>query len=245
MVDPERIRTLMLNEAETDFPEDVAYLFHKQMEEADIIVLNKIDLISGEETARLLKAIRGNFEGRRVIAVSAKEGNGMDHWIDDLLSSRPGANTVLRQIDYDRYAHAEAVLGWLNAAVKVSSINSFDPGNYLHSLAVKLREAFKPIKAEIGHLKFVVTNAGNSMWANLTGLTAEPVISGQALGSLSRATIIINARVRLEPEQLESIVRETLRNMAAETGVQADIDDLQCFSPAYPEPAHIMREPVE
>jgi hypothetical protein len=94
-------------------------------------------------------------------------------------------------------------------------------------------------------LKFVVTSAGSSMWANLTGLAAEPVISGQKLGSLSRATVIINARVRLEPEQLESIVRVTLGNMATEMGVQADIDDLQCFSPAYPEPAYIMREPVE
>jgi len=27
--------------------------------------------------------------------------------------------------------------------------------------------------------------------------------------------------------------------------VQSEIDDLQCFSPAYPEPPHIIREPVE
>jgi len=27
--------------------------------------------------------------------------------------------------------------------------------------------------------------------------------------------------------------------------VVSEIDDLQCFSPAYPEPPHIIREPVE
>jgi G3E family GTPase len=245
MADPDRVRTLMLDEAETDFPEDVAYLFRKQMEEADIIVLNKIDLISPEEVKRLLSAIREDFEDRQVMAVSAKEGNGMDQWLDDLLSGRPGSNTVLRQIDYDRYAHAEAVLGWLNAAVKLSAAKSFDPDKYVRELAVKLREAFKPLKGEIGHLKFVVTSAGNSMWANLTGLNAEPSISGETLGSLPRASIIINARVRLEPEQLESIVREILGNLETEMGVKADIDDLQCFSPAYPDPPHIIRENIE
>ena len=245
MVDPERVRTLLLHEAETDFPEDVAYLFHKQMEEADIIVLNKIDLISKEEKERLLAAINSDFETQKAIAVSAKEGAGMDNWLDDLITGRPGANTVLRQIDYDRYAHAEAVLGWLNAAVKLSSTTSFNPGSYLRNLALKLRDAFKPLKGEVGHLKFVLTSAGNSMWANLTDLNSEPSISGEVLDNLSRATIIINARVRLAPERLESTVREVLSDLRTEMGVQADIDDLQCFSPAYPEPPHVIREEVE
>jgi len=27
--------------------------------------------------------------------------------------------------------------------------------------------------------------------------------------------------------------------------IQSEIDDLQCFSPAYPDPPHIIRETVE
>jgi G3E family GTPase len=57
MVDPDRVRELLLEETETNFPEEVAYLFGKQMEEADIIALNKIDLLSGQETERLQKAM--------------------------------------------------------------------------------------------------------------------------------------------------------------------------------------------
>ena len=83
------------------------------------------------------------------------------------------------------------------------------------------------------------------MWANLTDLTAEPGIGGEELGRLSRGTLIINARVRLEPEDLEAIVRDSLNTVCTDMQVQPEIDDLQCFSPAYPEPAHIIREPVE
>lgn len=245
MVDPERVRSLILNETQTDFPEDVAYLFGKQLEEADTIVLNKVDLLTAKETRRLLAAIGERYPQKKLMAVSAKDGTGMDEWLEDLISGRPGANTVLRQIDYDRYARAEAVLGWLNAAVKLQSDRGFDAGQLMISLATRLRDRFKIEKGEIGHLKFVLTSSGKSMWANLTHLAAEPTVGGEKLDRLPRGTLIINARVKLEPEDLETIVRDSLDAVSRDMSVRSEIDDLQCFSPAYPEPPHIIREPVE
>ena len=113
------------------------------------------------------------------------------------------------------------------------------------SLAISLRDRFKDERGEIGHLKFVLTSAGKSMWANLTHLAAEPIVGGEKLDGLSRATLIVNARVRLEPEDLEAIVRDSLDRVSRKLGVNTHVDDLQCFSPAYPNPPHIIREPVE
>lgn len=180
-----------------------------------------------------------------MMAVSAKDGTGMDLWLEDLLSNRPGANTVLRQIDYDRYAHAEAVLGWLNAAVMISAPEPVDGPHFARTLLIELREAFKQKKGEIGHLKIVITSAGKSMWASLTHLSAEPSISGGPLDQLSKAALIINARVKLEPEDLERIVRDGLNRVSQHLGVKSEIDDLQCFSPAYPQPRHVIRESLE
>jgi G3E family GTPase len=245
MVDPERVRSLILKESQTDFPEDVAYLFGKQVEEADTVVLNKIDLLTEREAGRLMSAIGDRYPGKKLMAVSARQGIGMDAWLEDLIAGRPGANTVLSQIDYDRYANAEAVLGWLNAAVKLTADRPFDAARFMTSLALRLRERFKIGKNEIGHLKFVITGAGHSVWANLTHLAAEPEIDGKLSGDISRATLIINARIRLEPEDLEAIVRDALSKVSEEMAVQSEIDDLQCFSPAYPQPPHILRESVE
>ena len=192
-----------------------------------------------------MTAIGDRYPGKKLMAVSAREGTGMDEWLDDLISGRPGANTVLRQIDYDRYANAEAVLGWLNAAVKLQGDQSFDAGQFMTSLATRLRDRFKADKGEIGHLKFVITSAGKSTWANLTHLAAEPVVGGEKLDPLPRGTLIINARVKMEPEDLETIVRDSLDQVSKEMAVHSEIDDLQCFSPAYPDPPHIIREPVE
>lgn len=245
MVDPHRIRELMLGETDTTFPEEVSYLFMKQLEEADLIVLNKIDLLEDDEISRLTGILEKKFSGKKVMTVSAREGRGMDQWLEVLLSGRPGANTVLRQIDYDRYARAEAALGWLNAAVKINASKPFNTNEFARILAVSLREAFKQRDGEIGHLKFVITSAGKAMWANVTHLAAEPVISGEQLGNLLKGTLILNARVRLEPDELETIVRESLDKVFKDAGIRLKVEELQCFSPAYPDPPYLIRDSVK
>ena len=244
MVDPHRVREFMLGDTDTTFPEEVTYLFMKQLEEADLIVLNKIDLLEDDEIRRLTSILEKKFSGKKVMAVSAREGRGMDQWLEVLLSGRPGANTVLRQIDYDRYARAEAALGWLNSAIKVSASEGFDAGEFLKSLAETIRNAFQQKNAGIGHLKFVITSAGKATWANVTHLAAEPVISGEQLGNVLKGTLILNARVRLEPDELEKIVRKSLSKVFKEANIRYKIVELQCFSPAYPEPPYLIRDSV-
>ena len=245
MVDPDRVGELLLKETRSDFPEDVAYLFHKQLEEADVIVLNKIDLISTEEVTRLTSALEDRFEGKSVLPVSAKSGRGLEPWLDLLLSARPGANTVLRQIDYDRYARAEAVLGWLNGAVTISAAQPADPRVILATLAGNIQARLKTEEAEVGHLKFVCTSGGKSMWANLTHLTHEPTLSEGTIPPLTHGSVIVNARVKIEPEALEALVRDALETVLQSLQIEYEILDLQCFSPAYPDPPHLIREPVE
>lgn len=247
LVDPDRVRELFLSLGEKGggFPEEVAYLFKKQLEEADIIVLNKTDLLPEGEVGRVLAALEQKFPEKSVRSVSAKTGQGMGEWLEELLSGRPGANTVLGELDYDRYARAEASLGWLNGAFKMIADKPFDAGQTANRLALELREAFKNKKGEIGHLKFVITSGGKTMWTNLTRLEGEPVTNGTDLGRLSRATLILNARVKLEPEELESLVRDTLKKVSEEAGIQFEEVDLQCFSPAYPQPPYLTREEVK
>lgn len=242
MVDPRRLRELLFKETATSFPQEVAYLFKKQLEEADIIALNKIDLLTGAEKARLVGRLVDMFPDKKIMPVSAKTGAGMDRWLQDLVSSRPGADTVLQQIDYDRYARAEAVLGWLNAAVKLQATRPFQAGQALIGLMVRLRDLFRRQKAGIGHLKCVLTAGGDSMWVNLTDFDAEPSLSDHRLGAVPGATLIVNARVQISPDLLEAAVRRALAETGAAAGFDPDVIDLQCFSPAYPNPPYLVRD---
>ena len=241
MVDPDRVRELLLKEVDTTFPEEVAYLFGKQLEEADLIVLNKCDLLADSEKEHLMRVLQERFAEKTVVAVSARKGHGMQDWLDTLLSSRPGAGTVLQQLDYDRYAKAEAVLGWLNAAVKLTGSDLFNPPELMQRLMINMRGEFRKRNAGIGHLKFVLTGGGKSMWANLTQLHDDPSLSRQQLGRMKGGTLIVNARVQLEPENLEAVVRSAINATAKAFNVGVDVLDLQCFSPAYPNPPYLER----
>ncbi|MFZ0612038.1 MAG: GTP-binding protein [Desulfobacterales bacterium] len=244
MVDPVRMRELLLQETETTFPSEVAYLFRKQLEEADLIVLNKIDLVEKDELYRLKAELTKEFPGKQIIAVSARYETNIDEWIEILLSDRPGAQSVLRQIDYDRYANAEAILGWLNAAIKISSPKPIESENLLTGLATLLRDKFRENKAGIGHLKCALTGAGKSMWVNLTDLMAEPLLSAERIGRPTSATLLVNARVKMDPEDLETLVRWSLRRLSEALEISVDILELQCFSPAYPMPPYLTRDPA-
>jgi G3E family GTPase len=245
MVDPDRVQELLLAERESNFPEEVAYLFGKQLEEADILVLNKIDLISDNDKERIVSALKEKYPEKEILTTNARDGQGIDKWMESLLSGRPGANTILRQLDYDRYARAEAALGWLNAAIKVTANEPVSISKFLLTLMVELREAFKAEKGEIGHLKAVFTSAGKSMWVNITSLRSEPLASGMEIGKVTKGTIILNARVQLDPELLESMTREAIDKVSATFGIESIIDDLQCFSPAYPDPPNLIRRTVD
>jgi len=241
MVDPDRVSELLLKETETTFPEEVSYLFRKQLEEADLIVLNKIDLISDTEQKRLVSELKREFPDKRILSVSAREGTAMDPWLDVLLSERPGAGTVLREIDYDRYAAAEAVLGWLNAAATISSEQAVRPDKMLNNLVGRLRDIFSEEKAGIGHIKCALTSSGQSMWVNLTSLGADPILSEKRVDALTTGTLLVNARVKMQPEKLEAIIRTTLGDLSKQFAMDMEILDLQCFSPAYPNPPYLER----
>ncbi len=245
MVDPDRVRELLLAQKESIFPEEVAYLFGKQLEEADIVVLNKVDLISDQERQEIVSALQEKYPQKEILTTVARDDHGIDTWLNALLSGRPGANTILGQLDYDRYARAEAALGWLNAAIKINRTGPIAVHELLTDLMAGLQNDFRREKSEIGHLKAVFTCGGKSMWINLTSLDGEPLVSGMEVGEINRGTLILNARVQLDPERLQAITRKAIDKVAAACDITAEIDDLQCFSPAYPDPPYLVRETVE
>ena len=104
---------------------------------------------------------------------------------------------------------------------------------------------FKQEKGEIGHLKSVFTSGGKSFWVNLTNLSSDPMISGEPAATLTKGSLILNARVQLDPDKLGKIVRDVLGTVADRFDVKTEIDDLQCFSPAYPNPPHMVREMID
>jgi hypothetical protein len=79
--------------------------------------------------------------------------------------------------------------------------------------------------------------------ANLTSTDGEVCVRGLA-GNAGRAELVLNARVEMPPEELETLVRRHL-SAAAAGGVAAEIVHLQSLRPGRPRPTHRYRCVVE
>ncbi len=244
LVDPVWVRELVLHEMPTRFPEEVVYIFRKQLEEADIIVLNKVDTLSSEEAERMAKALQQKQSEKPVLSVSALRGDGVDEWLKRLMSDAPSGSHILRDLDYDTYAKGEAVLGWLNATVQVRGNPTFNARLFAEALMNELRQAINSRDAEVAHLKFLISSGGQGTVANLTKADAEPSYRGADLGEVKEATLVLNARVGIDPGTLGGIATQAIQKAARTTGADAEVLNLQSFSPPYPRPPYRLSEPV-
>jgi G3E family GTPase len=237
LADPARLAAV-LDEAPGDLHPSAAYIVRKQLEEADVLVLNKVDALAAEARDDLVARARERFAGAEVRCLSARTGEGVDEWLDAVLAGRAAGRRIL-DVDYDTYAEGEAVLGWLNAAVRLESTGeaAADWRRVAVELLEGLRRTFGARGAAVGHVKLLLAAGEGRYVANLTRTDAPVEVQGEVPGAPAEAALVLNARVEMAPETLEGIVREALAR-AAGPGVAVMVRQLRSLSPGRPQPTH-------
>jgi Putative GTPases (G3E family) len=241
LVDPAR------SEEMASLPASVAYIFEKQLEEADVLAVSKSDLLAEEEARRLATEL-GARHGKAAFALSGWSGDGIAHWADLLLDEGESPIRALQSIDYDLYAEGEAELGWLNAAAEVTAVPSLDAGQFARDVLNRIQTVCAAERAAIAHVKASIADGSDVLLAraNLTQTEGTPVVAAGDADSLytSRATLTLNARVGIDPGILGGIVIEAVQGAAAEAGATARITSLQSFRPGYPRPPYRFAGPA-
>lgn len=242
MVDPRRAREIVLKETPALFAGEAAYIFRKQLEEADLILLNKVDTLAAEDADRIVDALESQF-GKPVLRASALRGDGMAEWAASLLSATTEGRQGLREIDYDTYAAGEAALGWLNATVELTGKPTFHPTVFAQELMSAVRLACQQEKAEIAHVKIVLSEGVHFLRANVTATSGDLDHKGASWAEARQAGLVLNARVQSDPERLQEIVTEAVEQASRRAGAAAQISTLQSFSPGYPHPPYRIGPP--
>lgn len=235
LTDPTRVEAALGGSA-NDLHPSAAYLVRKQLEEADVIVLNKVDLLSAEAASGLHTRVQAAFPQADVRLVSALNGRGVDSWLASTQDSAPAGRRIL-EIDYDTYAEGAAAFGWLNADVALAaSRGPADWRRFCETLMGTLRDGLLRRGTAVGHLKVLLSADGEALSASLSHGRADVSLRGGVAASPS-ADLTLNARVELPPNDLESIVRAALAT-AAGNDVRARVRTLRCLRPPRPSPTH-------
>lgn len=233
LVDPEKLSEL-LNGGTAGLHKSAAYILRKQLEEADLILINKSDLLKQPELEGLKQAAEIEWPLARVSAISAKTGEGLTEWLDEVLTSQ-NAGTHLAEVDYDTYAEGEAVLGWFNASLKLKG-RAADWNGFLKALIERYSRRFDQMGASVGHVKMLLKSSESMAVANLTGKSETIRVRGNA-GAEEEAALTVNARVEMEPEVLKSIVFEELNGLCGDEILYETLA-ANCLSPGRPNPTY-------
>ncbi|MFK7736419.1 MAG: GTP-binding protein [Pirellulaceae bacterium] len=234
---PSHGRKILCGSGKGGFSPKAEYIFRKQIEEADFVIVNRIDELSEEEVQELCDEIETQFPGRTVIRMSAKTGTGFEAYAEFLEQSGNFGTRVL-EMDYDLYAEGEAELGWLNCQVKLEGQNEIAMDDFLLALVSSMQSELAGGECEVAHLKAIGMHDGNYAVANSVSSFTEPVLSLASKCSTTTADVVVNARVATSPEHLERLVREHLTKTCEEHSAKAEIESLQSFRPGRPVPTH-------
>lgn len=245
------------------FSKGVRYIWMKQLEEAEIIVLNKADLLPARELARLEKKLAEDCPGKRVMVVSTRTGTGLEALFEMLL----GTETVKQQtmeVDYNVYGKGEAKLGWYNAQLTLDM-----PGSSVGILPTSGRKkagwleahatgcAVKPLTVRVNGNAFLLALA-QAIQADLEKAGIEIGHFKMALRGRGKALAVAQAVRNGSPAELTSRMEkpvtqaELLINLRAEAapaklerivarhlkGLPVRWEKMAAFRPWQPKPVH-------
>jgi G3E family GTPase len=239
LVDPVRAERMLGLAEGRAFAPKVHYVYDKQLEEADAIVINKADLLLDlGRLHRLQFALEERYPQAAQYVVSARSGDGLPQWFDYILTSTSGSQSA-PDVDYEVYAEGEALLGWLNATVQLSG-GEFDGNGFLQSLAARLQAGMG--SAEIAHLKMTLSpDEGNDIAVlNLVRNDASAELSHRLQAPLESGELILNLRAEDDPEKLWDLTQRALKATASEFSIESSLVQQEHFRPAKPNPTYRM-----
>ncbi len=239
---PSHGRRILRNERRAGFSPKAAYILRKQLEEADVVLVNRIDELRPDEVEELVSLVREQCGDVPVLRISARTGEGFAA-LTELLDQRGDFGRKILDIDYDTYAAGEAELGWLNASVRMTAQQPFKLDDVLMALVRSLADSLDAADVETAHLKLIGLADGYYAVANLVARSESPQLSLASSCSTPEADLVINARVACDPALLADLVQRALAEISAVHGADVKVRNSQSFRPGRPVPTHRFATP--
>jgi G3E family GTPase len=223
------------------FSDDVVYIFDKQIEEAGLLVANKVDLL-GKQEARdkkqeLLELARERFPQHHIRLQNSLDEAHIAEWTTMLESGTLPLPEKSLSIDYQRYGTGEARLAWLDETLTLH-VTENQGHDAIVYLIQEIISTIRQRRIGVGHLKFLVQTENQQAKLSFPTLDETgweqhvPILPG------TQVTVLINARVETSAEHLRTIVKDAIQQTTATTNIKLDESNIAFFHPGFPKPTH-------
>lgn len=229
VADPERLRSLMPPQEDLNLPEEMHFLFDAQLREAELILLNKIDTLDEAERTRCMDFLRESYPQARVMAMSARTGEGVAAVVEYLLS----AESALPQPDIGygspAFIAAEQRLCWYDRRFFAKSETPVDGNAFIRAFFECVREKLRAVGRNVPHLKIFVDGEGQHAKASLIGIDYPTEFDSCFTRDQTRLRAVINARAACESEVLDFLMDAALRETCRNFGLTLRVFFTECF----------------
>ena len=193
---------------QSDTGGDLEYILKAQLVEADLIVLNKCDLISPDECDDAKKYLLRAFPHADVITISAATGEGLDELTRALLER--DASMRLPDIGYGSPAFGNAmsrISEFYMQYFAAVCCDDFDANAYLTDIAEHVRSSAAAAKYDIPHLKLLAwTPEGDYGKTDLIGIDRSIEASHRFENPCTQIAVMLNASAVCPDNELDRII---------------------------------------
>ncbi|MEC4272636.1 GTP-binding protein [Adlercreutzia sp. R25] len=234
IVDPERLRMIMPERADINLPEELVYLLKLQLEEADLVVLNKCDTLAEGDIDRYVDFLKTAVPDVPVLCISAREKTGIDE-LAAFVTTRTSALKNFSVRDNREFEQAEAKLTWYNRRLffKTLSGEKIDMNAVVDDLIEEIRLGLIERKRNVPHLKtFATSGNGDFNKASLIGVDYDIEYEQRFLRAHKNMRMIINARAVCESRPLARLVDDAVDEICERYGLDVQVFFTECFGMA-------------
>ncbi len=211
---------------------DMGDIQHAQLMEADLIVLNKCDLLSSEQIAAEKTWLSVRYPQAQVITISARHGTGLEELSRALTEGEASLRHPDIEYSSDRLQNAMKSLSEYYIQYYASvCCNSFDGNRYLTEMAERVQAAVLDTASEIPHLKLLGWKSeGDYGKVDLLGTDRPVEIVHRFQKPCTELAVALNGSAACPEKQLSRIITNTVKTVSEEFQLDLLIYHEECFS---------------
>ena len=212
-------------------PRDNLHILRAQLQEADLIVLSKADLLSAEEKTELLSWLSGAFPEAKLLSLSARTGEGIPDLSEALLKDRASLRhppidyedrDLLREMDqlseYYLQYHAQVCC------------RDFDGTAYLEDIAAEVQRKIREKGFEVPHLKLLAWEPeGDFGKVDLIGADRPVEITRRFQWRCTGIAVVCNASAACPAAVLDEIITGSVKEVSRRYQLELLIFHQECF----------------
>jgi len=234
IVDPIRLRMILPGDARDtiNLPQEMRFLLNAQLLEADLIVLNKCDLIDDAEREADLEFIRKAYPDIPVMAMSARTGEGVEEVVDYVLANKATAEPRDLGLDSEEFDAAEAQMCWYNRRFFAEERDgrNVDFNQVVDDFMEAIRDGLIEARRNVPHLKLFAAGEGDDfVKCSIVGVDYDLEYERKLDHEYSGMAIIVNARATCESETFGDIVEDAMDAIKSAHNLKCRVIFTECF----------------